>query len=148
MPSSGDTVASWTVITEINSHKTLMDYGQVILEQQSRIRFGGRLKDAYTGVPSRDFEKQPLGKATAHLASSIRQTLEAKLAGLSPGTPAPASQPALVSAVATGAAASCPINVRITYSYKHAASHAYVLLANGLDESTDLKDGVASFTAP
>jgi hypothetical protein len=145
---SGDTVASWSVNTAIDSHKTLMDYGQVIIQQQSETRFGGRLKGVYTGVPSRDFEKQPLGKATAQLASSIRQTLEAKLAGLSPATPAPASQSALVSAVASGAAASCPINVRITYSYKHAASHAYVLLANGLDESTDLKDGVASFSAP
>jgi hypothetical protein len=145
---SGDTVASWSVNTAIDSHKTLMDYGQVILQQQSESRFGGRLKGVYTGVPSRDFEKQPLGKATAQLAASIRQTLEAKLAGLPPAASAPAAQPALVSMAASGSAATCPINVRITYSYKHAASHAYVLLANGLDESTDLKDGVASFAAP
>ena len=68
---SGDTVAAWSVNTAIDSHKTLMDYGQVILQQQSESRFGGRLKGVYTGVPSRDFEKQPLGKcSTAQLAAS------------------------------------------------------------------------------
>jgi hypothetical protein len=104
------------------------------------------MRDTYKIAPSRDFEKQPLGKATAHLASSIRDTLEAKLAGLATTKPAP--QASLVPVAAQGAPTSCPINVRITYSYKHSASHTYVLLANGLDQSTNLKDGAASFSAP
>lgn len=58
---SGDTVASWTVSTEVNSHKTFLDYGQVILQQAGQDRYG-HMKDTYVGTPSRDFEKQPLGK--------------------------------------------------------------------------------------
>jgi hypothetical protein len=141
---SGDTVASWTVSTEINSHKTLLEFGQVVLEQGSQGRYG-QMKDTYKIAPSRDFEKQPLGKATAHLASSIRETLEAKLASLGMAKSAQAS---LVQASAQGAPGLCPVNVKITYAYKHSASHAYLLLANGLDQSTNLKDGTASFTAP
>jgi hypothetical protein len=141
---SGETVASWTVSTEVNSHKTLLDYGEVIIEQGTQDRFK-QMKDTYKIAPSRDFEKQPLGKATAHLASSIRETLEAKLAGL--GIAKPSAQASLVPATAQSAAP-CPVNVRITYSYKHSASHSYMLLANGLDQSTNLKDGIASFSAP
>ena len=138
---SGDTVASWTVSTEVNSHKTLLDFGAVVLEQGTQDRFR-QMKDTYKIAPSRDFEKQPLGKATAHLASSIRESLEAKLAGL--GT---AAQASLIPATAQSGTP-CPINVRITYGYKHSASHTYMLLANGLDQSTNLKDGIASFSAP
>jgi hypothetical protein len=139
---TGDTVASWSVSTELDSRKTLLDYGQVVIQKESEERFGGRWKGAYTGIPSRNFEQQPLGKSTARLAAAIRDTLAAKLAGLPPVAPVPAAF------VPPSPATTCPINIRVTYAYKHAASHAYVLLANGLDESTDLKDGVASFTAP
>ncbi len=38
--------------------------------------------------------------------------------------------------------------MKITYAYKHSASHAYMLLANGLDQSMNLKEGVANFSAP
>jgi len=142
---TGETVASWTVSTEISSHKTLEEFGQVMLEQGSRGRYG-QMRDTYKITPSRDFEKQPLGKAAAHLASSIRETLETKLPGLAM---AKQSTPAgLTPVAAQGAPASCPVNIRITYSYKHSASHSYVLLANGLDQSTNLKDGIASFSAP
>ena len=142
---SGDVVASWTVSTEVNSHKTLLDFGEVIIEQGTQDRYK-QMKDTYKIAPSRNFEKQPLGKATAHLASSIRETLEAKLAGLGSARPAP--QASLLPATAQGASASCPVNIRITYGYKHSASHSYTLLANGLDQSTNLKDGISSFSAP
>jgi hypothetical protein len=142
---SGDTLASWTVSTEVNSHKTLLDFGQVILEQGTQDRYR-QMRDTYKIAPSRDFEKQPLGKATAHLASSIRETLEAKLASL--GTAKSSPQAGLVPATAQSAPVSCPVNIRITYGYKHSASHSYLLLANGLDQSTNLKDGIASFSAP
>lgn len=143
---TGDTVASWTVSTEVNSHKTLLDYGEVVAEKQVENRLGHVEGTSYVGAPSRDFEKQPLGKATEHLASSIRETLEAKLAGLGPAKPS--AQASLVPAAVQGSSTSCPVNVHITYSYRHSASHAYELLANGLDQSTSLKDGVSTFAAP
>ena len=142
---SGEQVATWTVSTELNSHKTLLEYGQVIAQQGTQGRYS-QYKDTYKVTPSRDFEKQPLGKATAHLAKSIRETLEAKLPSLS--LPKPPVQPALVSASTTPAAAPCPVSVHITYSYKHSASHTFLLLVNGLDQSINLKDGIATFSAP
>ncbi|HEY1986432.1 MAG TPA: hypothetical protein VGG85_13535 [Terracidiphilus sp.] len=142
---TGDLLTKWTTSVEINSHKTLMEYGQVILEQGSQGRYS-QYKGTYKITPSRDFEKQPLGKATAHLAKSIRETLENKLPGLSMAKP---PQAALVSAtMAPAAPNSCPVNVHITYGYKHAASHTFLLLVNGLDQSLNLKDGTASFSAP
>jgi hypothetical protein len=141
---SGDVVASWTVSTEVNSHKTLLDFGQAVIEQGTQGRYQ-QMRDTYKITPSRDFEKQPLGKATAHLASSIRETLEAKLAGLGAARASP--QASLVPATIEGAPASCPINIRITYGYRHSASHSYTLLANGMDQSTNLKDGIANFSA-
>ncbi len=143
---SGDSVATWTVSVEINSHKTLMEYGQVILEQGSQGRYS-QLKGTYKVTPSRDFEKQPLGKATAHLAKSIRETLEAKLPGLNLAK-APAQLAPVSAATAAAAPASCPASVHITYGYKHSASHTYLLLVNGLDQSLNMKDGIAGFTAP
>jgi hypothetical protein len=143
---SGDSLATWTVSVELNSHKTMMEFGQVILEQGTQGRYS-EMKGTYKITPSRDFEKQPLGKATAHLAKSIRETLEAKLPSLNL-----AKQPAQLAPVsattAPAAPASCPVSVHITYSYKHSASHTFLLLVNGLDQSLNLKDGIANFSAP
>ena len=143
---SGDQLATWTVSTELNSHKTLLEYGQVIAEQGTQGRYS-QYKDTYKVTPSRDFEKQPLGKATAHLAKSIRETLEARIPSLNLTKTPP--QAALVSAsTAPAAGAACPVDVHITYGYKHSASHTYLLLVNGLDESIHMKEGIASFSVP
>ena len=137
-------MTSWTVTTEIASHKAFEEYGQAILAQATQDRYG-HMKSTYIGTPSRDFEKQPLGKATAHLASSIRETLETKLNDV--GKSVALAQAGVVP-VSASASSSCPINVHITYSYKHAASHTYLLLVNGLDQSIHMKDGIADFSAP
>jgi hypothetical protein len=141
---TGNSLASWTVSTEINSHKTLTDFEQAVIEQGTSGRFN-QMKDTYKIAPSRNFEKQPIGKATAHLASSIRESLEAKIAALGVAKSMPQGN---ILPVAQSGSGPCTLNARITYSYKHSASHAYMLLANGLDQSTNLKDGIASFPAP
>jgi|GEM_PF-1660342 len=141
---TGNSLASWTVSTEINSHKTLTDFEQAVIEQGTSGRFN-QMKDTYKIAPSRDFEKQPIGKATAHLASSIRESFEAKIAALGIAKSVPQGN---ILPVAQSGSGPCTLNARITYSYKHSASHAYMLLANGLDQSTNLKDGIASFAAP
>jgi hypothetical protein len=143
---SGESMGTWTVSVELASHKALLEFGQVILEQGTQGRYG-QMKGTYKITPSREFEKQPLGKATAHLAKSIRETLEAKLPGLNLAKP-PAQLVPASAATAPAAPVSCPVSVRVTYGYKHSASHTYLLLANGLDQSLDLKDGIASFSAP
>jgi hypothetical protein len=143
---SGDSLSSWTVSTDIYSGKTVLDYGEVIVGQSNITRLGQE-REKYIGAPSRDFEKQPLGKATARLAISVKETLESKLASLSQAKAAAQNSPASASAL-QGSGASCPVHVRITYGYKHSASHSFQLLVNGLDQSTTLADGIANFSAP
>jgi hypothetical protein len=140
--SSGDSLASWTITFEISSWKTLTDYGAVV--KTTDLRGNASYADI---APSRRFEKQPLGKATAHLAKSVRESLEEKLTTLGLVKPLPQAS-ADVATLPAPTPLSCPLNVKITYAYKHSASHAYMLLANGLDQSTNLKEGVANFSAP
>ena len=140
--SSGDSLASWTISFEVSSWKTFTDYGEVVPTMDLRGN-----ASYYNRNPSRRFEKQPLGKATAHLANSVRETLEDKLTtlGLAKSVPQAGTGTAT-----TGDATpvSCPVSIRITYGYKHSTSQSYMLFANGLDQSTNLKDGIASFSAP
>ena len=155
-PSTGESLATWTTNIEIASKKTLVEYGTFEPTPSAIDKSGqalqtidkyGRSIRSYVIAPSRDFEKQPLGKACAHMANTIKDSLSEKLAGIPPerlGVSAPAS---LSNGMGAGGG-SCPMYVRITYDYKHSASQSYVLLANGLDQSTNLKDGVASFSAP
>lgn len=142
---SGDTLGTWTVSVEIDQKKSLLEYGQYaqVTPLAGQYDKYGSMVKKFNIAPSRDFEKQPLGKACAKLASEIRETLDAKLTALGKAKVAASLVPASVSA-----AASCPVHFRITYSYKHSASHSYMLLENGLDQSTNLIDGLATFTAP
>jgi hypothetical protein len=144
---SGDQLATWTVSTELNSHKTLLEYGQVIAEQGTQGRYS-QYKDTYKVTPSRDFEKQPLGKATARLAKSIRETIEAKLPALNLAAKPPAQATLVPASTTPAGSAPCPVSVHITYGYKHSASHTYLLLVNGLDQSLNMKEGIANFSAP
>ena len=145
-PSTGESLATWTTNIEIASKKTLVEYGTFEAGPSSIDQYGRTVR-SFAIAPSRNFEKQPLGKACAHLADTIKDSLSEKLAGIPPerlgvSTPAPLSN-----GMGAGGG-TCPMYVRITYDYKHSASQSYVLLANGLDQSTNLKDGVASFSAP
>ena len=42
----------------------------------------------------------------------------------------------------------CQLHTKVTYNYKHSVSHSYTLLANGLDETTTIQDGISDFKAP
>jgi hypothetical protein len=125
------------VSTEIRGSKTVLD--NVSSDSKEKSLDGPfSVLDHTSGMPSRRFEKQPLGKATSHLAEEIRDSLAAHL-------PASTSPPARS---ASEDAAPCSMRVRITYSYRHSASQSYLLMVNGLDQSTSLKEGVSQFTAP
>lgn len=133
---TGQSKSTWTVSENIKSKNAWLDKGQALVTNAINIKSGHY---GYVIMPSRDFEKQPIGKITAHLAEQLRDTLPAHMGGF--------TRTDAVKPVAT-AGASCEMHTRITYSYKHSASHSYTLLANGLDQTTTIKDGVSSFTAP
>jgi hypothetical protein len=140
-PKSGDTKATWTVSETVKNANAWVEKGQSMIASAINER-GSQY--GYQLSTSSDFEKQPMGKLTAQLADSIRDTLPAHLAGFvrtgaarAPDVPgaAPSATP-------------CTMNTRVTYNFKHSVSHSYTLLANGLDETTAIKDGVGTFSVP
>lgn len=84
----------------------------------------------------RVFDKSPLGKAALTLADQIRKQLQGYATVVSTQTAVKEGIP-------------CPVHVKITYAYRHgAASQAYTLIVNGLDQSMNISSGVASFKSP
>jgi hypothetical protein len=125
---SGDTKATWNVNAEIDTKfswitRPLDSLGTSIVN---------------LGVmPTVTFEREPIGKATAHLAEQIRDTLPTHLAGLQVATSATPPPPPVEP--------SCTMHTRITYHYKHSASQSYLLMVNHLDQSANVKDGYTTF---
>ena len=137
---SGDTKSTWTVSDTTKAKSAWFQKGEAAVTSA----INGR-SSQYGGVDilttSTDFEKQPIGRSTAHLADEVRDTLPAHLGGFvktvsdkSADVPAPAVAPA-----------PCTMHTRITYDYRHSVSHSYTLLANNLDETTAVVDGVSTF---
>jgi hypothetical protein len=128
---TGETKSSWTVIDVTMKEKNAwLDKGQAMVTSAINDRAS---KYGYQIMASHDFEKQPIGKVTAHLADETRDTLPAHLGGfVRTGADKPAD--------AAGAVVEpCPVPcTRVTYNYKHSVSHSYTLLANNLDQSTTI----------
>jgi hypothetical protein len=138
---TGDTKSTWSVSETMKSANAWFQKGEALVASTVNDR-GGQY--GIEMMSSQDFEKQPMGKITAQLADSIRDTLSAHLGGfVRTGAALPSDAPV----IGPGAAV-CPMHTRITYKYKHSASHSYTLLANGLDQTTTIQDGVSTFSAP
>ena len=141
-PRTGDTKSAWIVSDSIKEKNAWLQKGSAMVTSA----VNGRA-DSY-GVSilstSTDFDKQPIGKITAHLAEEIRDTLPAHLGGLAAKT---ASDKTLDVAL-TGSSAPCDMHTKVTYNYRHVASHSYTLLANKLDQSLTVQDGISTFKAP
>lgn len=135
---TGESKSTWTVSDTLKAKNAWFEKGEAMVTSAVNNR-----SDKYGfGISSTtDFEKQPIGKITLHLAEEVRDTLPAHLGSfaktVSDKTEAPAS-----------ASAPCATHIKVTYSYKHSASHSYTLLANGLDQSLTIQDGVSTFQAP
>lgn len=133
---TGVTKSTWTV------SETTKDKNAWVAKGQSLAMSAAGERSQRYGVsmpsPTSDFEKQPIGKTTERLAQQTRDTLAAHLGGFT--KTAGAKEPPQGSGA-------CPMHTKITYSYRHAASHSYTLLANGLDETLSIVDGVSTFKA-
>ena len=138
---TGDTKGSWTVSDVIKSKNAWLEKGQAMVTGAVNERgsnYGVGI------VSSTDFEKQPIGKITAHLGEEVRDTLPAHLGGFVKNI----SDKSASAADAGPSSASCEMHTRITYNYKHSVSHSYTLMANSLDESLTIADGVSTFKVP
>lgn len=135
-PKTGDAKSTWTITETTKEKNAWVQKGQDMAMSMA----GDRSQRYGVSMPSptSDFEKQPIGKTTEHLATQVKDTLGAHLGGFTKAAGAK-SEP-------QGSGA-CPVHVRITYNYKHAVSRSYTLLANGLDETSNIADGVSTFKA-
>jgi hypothetical protein len=131
---TGDTKSTWSVAETIKEKNAWLEKGQAMVTSAVTERSS---QYGFDIMPSRDFEKQPIGKTTAHLAEEIRDTLPAHLGGF--------TKTGAEKAAEVAANGPCAMHTRVTYSYKHSASHSYTLLANGLDQTTTITDGVSDF---
>jgi hypothetical protein len=135
---TGDSKSTWSVADTIKSKNAWLEKGQALVTNSVNNR-GSQYGLEITS--SADFEKQPIGKTTAHLAEEIRDTLPSHLGGFaktvadkSPDVPTAGASPA-----------ACAMHTRVTYNYKHSVSHSYTLLVNDLDQTTTIADGVSTF---
>ncbi len=132
---TGETRTTWTISETTKEKNAWVQKGQdmaMSMAGDRSSRYGVSMPS-----PTSDFEKQPIGKTTEHLATQVKDSLSAHLGGFK-------STAAKADPQGSGA---CPVHVRITYSYKHAVSRSYTMLANGLDETSDIADGVTTFKA-
>jgi hypothetical protein len=137
---TGDNKGTWTVSDTIKSKNAWLEKGSSILTSSVNDRSGRYGLSAMS--PSSDWEKSPMGKTASHLAEQVRDTLSVHLGGF--------VKKGSTEIVDAGNAPSgpCDVHTRITYNYKHSVSRSYTLLANGLDQSTTIQDGIAGFKAP
>jgi hypothetical protein len=135
---TGETKSTWTVSDTMKSKNAWYEKGASMIT--SSVNSHGD-KYGFGVAPSRDFEKQPIGKSTSHLAEEIRDTLAAHLGTFAKtGSDKPADTPT--------SSAPCATHTKVTYNYKHSVSHSYTLMANGLDQTLTIQDGVSTFQAP
>jgi hypothetical protein len=141
-PQTGDTKSTWIVSQTIKEKNAWLQKGQAIVSSA----VNGRA-DSY-GVTlmstSTDFEKQPIGKLTQQLADQIRDTLPAHLGAAA----AKAGSDKTLQVALAGGGAPCEMHTKVTYNYRHSASHSYTLYANRLDQTLTVQDGVSTFKAP
>jgi len=137
---TGDTKSTWTVSETTKEKNAWLQKGQALVT--SGVNNRGDQYGVSILSTSTDFEKQPIGKTTAHLAEEARDTLPAHLGGF---VKTVADKPVDVAAAGS---APCEMHTRVTYNYKHSVSHSYTLMANGLDQTLTIQDGVSTFRLP
>ena len=138
---TGDTKSTWTVSETIKEKNAWLQKGEAMVT--SAVNGRGDQYGVSILSTSTDFEKQPIGKTTAHLADEIRDTLPAHLGGFVEDGRRQARGRGCWRAPRP---ARC--TRKVTYNYKHSVSHSYTLLANGLDQTLTIQDGVSTFKAP
>jgi hypothetical protein len=140
---SGKEGDSWEVFVNVKTKNALFamaqSKGTSIVDGNSMLSQGRSVGNTF--VPTKEFEKQPMGKVVAHIADQIRDTLPAHIANFK-------LAPTKVSDAPSTKPEDCTMHTHITYNYKHSASHSYTLVVDGLDEFLTIHDGISDFKVP
>jgi hypothetical protein len=125
-PKTGDTMLSWT------SSKPLKDRSAMITSVQSSSYSNKYMDSRLLYQPSREFRKQPLGKAAADLATQLVQATTADAGKFTASGEAPAAPKGT----------SCKMQIKVNYVEKHAISKSYTVFINDRDETRGVKEGL------
>jgi len=128
---TGDTLQTTIANTPLKDRSAMLDYGIAYVPT-------GYFDTGSIYQPSRNFQKQPLGRASFDLA---RQSAES--AGQSAGK-------LTASGVAAphGKATSCKLRLKINYVERHAISKSYSCIINEKEESLGIKEGILEVEEP
>ncbi len=122
--------------TALNDEVNLSDY-KLLMNATNNASIDPMFRTFWTGDP-KVFKDQPIGKAATKLVDWTQSYLLASLPPLNlplKGGPVPVA----------AASPACTMNFRIRYTAKRTASKAYSLIANNKEESSTIREGVASF---
>ncbi len=129
-PKTGDAIQTTTGNAPLKDRSAMLDYGFTYIPT-------GYFNSGAIYQPSRNFPKQPLGRASLELARQSAEAVAQSSAKLTAsGVPPPAK------------AASCKMSLRINYVEKHAISKSYNCIINEKDESLGIKEGILEVDEP
>lgn len=128
---TGDAIATTVGNTPLKDRSAMLDYGMTYIPT-------GYFQTGAIYQPSRNFQKQPLGKASFELAKQSADSAMQSAGKLTASGSVPASSKA----------ASCKMRLKINYVEKHAISKSYSCVINEKEESLGIKEGILEVEEP
>ena len=130
-PKTGDPIQTTIGNAPLKDRSAMLDYGFTYVPT-------GYFDRGAIYQPSRNFPKQPLGKAAFELAKQSAASTGGSTGKLAAsGTPASAA-----------GSASCKMSIRINYVEKHSISKSYSVIINEKDEALGVKEGILEVEEP
>ncbi len=130
-PKSGEALQTAIQNTPLKDRSAMLDYGFTYIPT-------GYFNSSAIYQPSRNFPKQPLGKAAFELARQSADSANQVIAKVTPSYVAPASPKAQ----------SCKMSLKINYVEKHSISKSYSCIVNEKDEALGIKEGILEVDEP
>ncbi len=132
-PKTGDSLQASVSSTQIKDYKAMLDYGRAMIPT-------GSFDTSLVYQPSRNFDKQPVGKAAYALARQAADSVNLTAPKLTASGTAPPH----------AKTTSCKMTLKISYDYKdrHPSSKSYDCIINEREESLGIKEGVLEVEEP
>jgi len=130
-PKTGDAIQTTIANAPLKDRSAMLDYGITYIPT-------GYFNRGAIYQPSRNFPKQPLGKAAFELAKQSAESATQGAAKLTASYMAPAAPKNQ----------SCKMSIKINYVEKHAISKSYSCVINEKDEALGIKEGILEVEEP
>ncbi len=130
-PKTGDAIQSTVANTPLKDRSAMVDYGFTYIPT-------GYFNRGAIYQPSRNFPKQPLGRAALELARQSAESASQSAAKLTASYSVPAAP----------STESCKMSIKINYVEKHSISKSYSCIINEKDEALGIKEGILEVEEP